>query len=116
MNVFLYARTDDGGTRDGLLARCPRQPAQVSGRLWRLPGGRLVLDLEGEGEVGGTLVGPVPEAALGLLDLLEGVPEGRIRRVDVHVRARGRMVPAWTWVAVAPGNLGGRPIRRAAGR
>jgi gamma-glutamylcyclotransferase (GGCT)/AIG2-like uncharacterized protein YtfP len=99
--LFVFGALATGGERAALLGSRRRRSASVAGQLWVLPGGGPVL-LAASGErVDGELVEGVDPRLLGLLDHLEGTPEGLVRRELVEVRVGLRAERAWTWLTDA---------------
>lgn len=98
----------------GSRGREGRTPAQVRGRLWRLPAGTLALELDAHGPwVQGELGEPMEPPRLRLLETLLGVEALGLAREVVPVLCRGRTVRAVTWAASpsALRLLGARPLR-----
>lgn len=112
-SLFVYGTQLSAHEQGGYLARVPRAPAWVDGRLYDLPAGypALVVDV-GAGEerlrVWGELAGPVDEPVLALLDLCEGVGQGLFERRTIEVHCGPRAQRAWAYVM--------DPARARAGR
>lgn len=106
--LFVFGPLRTGGGREQLLGDRRRRVGTVSGELWVLPGGAPVLVPGGGDRVVGELVDGVDLRLLGVLDHLEGVDDGVVRREVVDVRVGLRTERAWSWVAT--------PARARAGR
>jgi gamma-glutamylcyclotransferase (GGCT)/AIG2-like uncharacterized protein YtfP len=107
-SLFVFGALRTGGGSDHLLAGFSRRVGTVAGELWVLPGGAPVLVRQGTGRVVGELVEGIPLPLLSLLDHLEGVRDGVVRRERVEVRIGLRNAPAWVWVAEAGRARAGR--------
>jgi gamma-glutamylcyclotransferase (GGCT)/AIG2-like uncharacterized protein YtfP len=97
--LFVYGVHRTGGGSEQLLGARRRRVGTAPGALWILPGGQVVLVAEAASRVVGELVDDVDDRMLALLDHLEGVRDGVVRRARVEVRVGLRIEPAWTWVA-----------------
>lgn len=107
-SLFVFGPLRHGGADAAWLAGLPRRAGSVAGELWVLPGGAPVLVPSPRGRVIGELVEGVPPRVLGLLDHLEGVPDGVVTRVRTDVRIGLRSEPAWVWVCDAARARSGR--------
>jgi len=108
--IFLLGGCRDGGPAARLLAAEPGRPATVRGTLYALPAGRPALALQGDDLVHGELVDVHDAAVLRVLDHLEGVDGGQVRRVEIEALVGLRRVPAWAWIQDDPRMRGGRRL------
>ena len=97
--LFVPERGDgDAGWLDGLRGR----KASVRGRVRRTPRRRVVLVPDADApEVRGQLI-EVDEARLAVLDLIEGVGTGGLRRERVRAQSSLRMFEAEAYVTDPP--------------
>jgi gamma-glutamylcyclotransferase (GGCT)/AIG2-like uncharacterized protein YtfP len=86
--LFVYGTLLEGGSNAGLLAGLARRKATIAGRLWLAPAGYPALVVgSGAGPIAGEIV-DVDAARLGVLDVLEGVPNLYTRaKHDVQTRS-----------------------------
>jgi len=107
--LFVYGPMLRDGSQAAMLGDRRRRPARTRGKLYDLPAGYPVLT-GGSGEVFGELIEPVDERLLRLLDLYQGVSEGRMVREARRVHVDTTYVQAWMYLMDNPRQHGGRPV------
>ena len=106
--LFVYGSLMSGMENGGMLSRFPRRPAELPGRLYRVPAGYPMLGPDPEAApVRGELVTLPHAGILQVLDLFEGVGQGLYRRLKLEARVEGAPQLAWVY-AQDPGTVAER--------
>jgi gamma-glutamylcyclotransferase (GGCT)/AIG2-like uncharacterized protein YtfP len=97
--LFVYGSLLRGEERAGLIAHLDVREATVRGRLWRAQAGYPVLELNPKAEpIHGEVLRLDKASVLTVLDLIEGVNEGKYKRVGARILTEQGFEEAWVYV------------------